>query len=321
MGAGHAHGGDHEHEHTQHQHGRAHDRRRLILTLLLTAGILVAEVIGGLWSHSLALLSDAGHMLSDVAAQALSLIALAIATRPADARRTYGYYRIEILAALGNGVALIGLAVWIFWSGYHRLRSGVPPIDLPVMTGVAGIGLGANLLGASLLHSTQSLNVRGAYLHLLSDTLSSVVVLLGGLVMYLGGRRWYALDPILSMLIGLFITYSAFRLVRDAVDVLLEAVPLDVDLYGVNSALGRIQGVREVHDLHVWTITSGIRALSAHLVVDQASLPAADRLLGDVKALLAREFHITHSTIQIESGGYDVQGQACADCMPLGTRG
>ncbi|HEX2574050.1 MAG TPA: cation diffusion facilitator family transporter [Polyangia bacterium] len=318
MGAGHAHGGDHGHG---HEHDRAHDRHRLVLTLLLTAVILVAEVLGGLWSHSLALLSDAGHMLSDLAAQALSLVALAIATRPADARRTYGYYRIEILAALANGVALIGLAVWIFWSGYHRLRSGGPPIDLPVMTGIAGIGLAANLLGAYLLHSAQSLNVRGAYLHLLSDTLSSVVVMLGGLVMYLGGRRWSAIDPLLSMGIGLFITYSAFRLVRDAVDVLLEAVPLDVDLYGVNSALGRVQGVREVHDLHVWTITSGMRALSAHLVVDTASLPAADRVLGDVKALLAREFRITHSTIQIESGGYDMQGQACADCMPLGTRG
>jgi cobalt-zinc-cadmium efflux system protein len=320
MGAGHDHEGHHDHDHSQHSHARAHDRRRLVLTLLLTAGILVAEVIGGLWSHSLALLSDAGHMLSDVAAQALSLIALAIATRPADARRTYGYYRIEILAALGNGVALLVLAVWIFWSGYHRLRSGGPPIDLPVMTVVAGIGLVANLFGAYLLHSAQSLNVRGAYLHLLSDTLSSVMVMLGGLVMYFGGR-WYALDPLLSMAIGLFITYSAFRLVRDAVDVLLEAVPLDVDLYGVNSALGRIQGVRQVHDLHVWTITSGMRALSAHLVVDRASLPATDRLLSDVKLLLEREFHITHSTIQIESGGYEVQGQTCADCMPLGTRG
>ena len=169
------------------------------MALALTFTILIAEVIGGIVSHSLALLSDAGHMLSDVAAQALSLIALAIAARPADRRRTYGYYRIEILAALANGVALIILAVWIFWSGYQRLRGDAPEIDLGIMMVIAAIGLAANLGGAWLLHGGESLNVKGAYLHVLTDTLSSVAVLLGGLIMWLA-HGFYLLDQLLVLL-------------------------------------------------------------------------------------------------------------------------
>lgn len=314
---GHGHGLGHHHGPAPIRHpgrrglDRRGERRRLVLSLSLTVIILVAEVVGGLASRSLALLSDAGHMLSDVAAQALSLVALVLAARPADARRTWGYYRIEILAALANGVTLIGLAAWIVWSGYQRLRHGAPPIDLPVMMGVAAIGLLANLGGAWILRPAKSLNARGAYLHLLTDTLSSVAVLAGGAAMWLVGGLWM-IDPILSMAIGLFVTYSAFRLVRDAVDVLLEAVPVDVDLAGVASALAGVAGVQAVHDLHIWTITSGMRALSAHLVVARAELGQSDRVLAAVHALLERSFRITHSTIQIECGDRDCQG-----CPPL----
>ena len=282
--------------------------------LALTLVILGAEVAGGLWSRSLALLSDAGHMLSDAAAQALSLVALAIASRPASARRTWGWYRLEILAALANGVALLVLAAWIIWTGIARLRAGAPPIDLRVMMLIAFIGLLANLGGAWLLHNAQSLNARSAYLHLLTDTLSSVSVLFGGIVMYFA-RGLYTLDPILSMAIGVFITWSAWRLVRETVDILLEAVPVDVDLHGVRDALAAIAGVHEVHDLHIWTITSGVRALSAHLVVDSAELGATDRMLSAAKERLAHDFHITHSTLQIESRAFEAeQLTGCAGC-------
>ena len=323
MGSGHPHphGGGHGHSHGHahaHASSRASDRRRLLGALALTAIILVAEVAGGFYSHSLALLSDAGHMLSDAAAQALSLVALAIAARPADARRTYGYHRIEILAALANGVALILLSVWIFYAGYTRLVAGAPAIDLPVMMVIAAIGLVANLGGAWLLHDAQSLNLRGAYLHVLTDTLSSVAVLLGGGVMMLAHGGLWLIDPILSMAIAVFITYSAVRLVRETVDVLLEAVPVDVDLHGVIAAMMAVPGVSAVHDLHIWTITSGMRALSAHLVVDDAQRGETDRLLSELKELFEHRFTITHSTIQIESRGYDDQdGPGCASCPPL----
>lgn len=294
---------------------RRRERQRLIASLSLTAIILIAEVVGGLWSHSLALLSDAGHMLSDLGAQVLSLLALAIAVRPADARRTYGYYRIEILAALANGVALLALAVWICWSALLRLRHGVPTIDVGIMIIIAAIGLMANLGGALLLRGSHSLNLRGAYLHLLSDTLSSVAVLLGGVVMMLV-PGWTVIDPVLSIAIGLFVTYSAFRLVREAVDVLLEGVPGGVDLRGVTKALAAIEGVRAIHDLHIWTITSGMYALSAHIVIDDAHLTAPDGILVAAKARLLEDFSIAHTTLQIESCAYEATGNDGLPCEP-----
>jgi cobalt-zinc-cadmium efflux system protein len=291
-----------------HAH-REGERWRLALTIAVTALILIAEVAGGLWSHSLALLSDAGHMLSDVVAQGLSLAAVILATRPADARRTYGWYRLEILAALLNGLALFVLSGWILWEGMRRLGAPVE-IHTGVMMGVAAIGLLANLLGAWLLHDLESLNARGAYLHILTDTLSSVAVLVGGAVMYFA-RGAYWLDPALSMAIGIFILYSAYRLVREAVDVLLEAVPRSLDLAGVTRSIGGVEGVREVHDLHIWTITSGMLALSAHIVVAAGHPEHNDLLLNKVKEVLMHEFAIAHTTLQLESVDYEHFGHVC----------
>jgi cobalt-zinc-cadmium efflux system protein len=244
----------HDHDDHRHSHERHRERSKLALTLALTSAILIAEVVGGLLSHSLSLLSDAGHMLSDVVAQALSLAAVILASRPADARRTYGWYRLEILAALVNGLALFPLALVIMWKGAERLHSPVE-IHTGLMLAVAAVGLLANLGGMWLLHDLSSLNARGAYLHILGDTLSSLAVLIGGAVMYaLSGAYW--LDPLLSMLIGVFILYSAYRLVREAVDVLLETVPRSIDLHRVTTAIDGVNGVSAVHDLHIWTITS-----------------------------------------------------------------
>ncbi|MDB4968809.1 MAG: cation efflux family protein [Myxococcales bacterium] len=298
-------------DHHQHDHaaGRHADRKRLVGALIITTAILVAEVIGGWLAHSLALLSDAGHMFSDAVAQALSLAALVIAARPSDARRTYGWHRVEILAALGNGVALVVLALVIIWEGWLRLHAPVP-VDTRLMMPIAALGLCANLGGVWLLHGSHSLNVKGAYLHILGDTLSSLAVLMGGAVMYfLRGSYW--LDPALSILIGLFILYSSYALVRDAVDVLLEAVPRDVDLAGVTHTIDRLPHVVAVHDLHVWTITSGLFALSAHIVVRGVDTDARDQLITTLKTLLAENFKISHTTLQIESESFDHECHVC----------
>jgi cobalt-zinc-cadmium efflux system protein len=298
----------HDDAHT-HAEGRHSDRRRLLWALLVTSGILVAEAVGGWLAHSLALMSDAGHMLSDVVAQGLSLAALVIAARPSDARRTYGWHRVEILAALGNGVTLVVLALVIVWEGWRRLHAPVA-VDTSLMMPIAAIGLFANLAGVWLLHGAHSLNVKGAYLHILGDTLSSVTVLAGGAVMFFAhGLYW--LDPALSIAIGLFILYSSFALMRDAVDVLLETVPRDVDLAGVTHAIDGMSAVVAVHDLHIWTITSGLLALSAHIVVRQKDHAERDLLINEIKRVLAERYQIAHTTLQIESESYEHECHVC----------
>ncbi len=302
-------GEQHHHHHDEHAAGRHGDRKRLVGALVVTTVILVAEAVGGWLAHSLALLSDAGHMFSDVVAQALSLAALVIAARPADARRTYGWHRVEILAALGNGLALVVLALVIIWEGWRRLHAPVE-VHTSLMIPIAAIGFVSNVVGVWLLHGSHSLNVKGAYLHILGDTLSSVAVLVGGAIMWLAhGLYW--LDPALSIAIGLFIAYSSYALIRDAVDVLLEAVPRDVDLAAVTHAIDAMPAVVAVHDLHVWTITSGLLALSAHIVVRQKDHAERDALINDIKRVLAERYKISHTTLQIESESYEHECHVC----------
>ena len=311
---------------------RRRESRRLIAALALTLTVFVAEIVGGIRSHFLALVADAGHMLSDAAAQLVSLAALYIAARPGDRRRTYGWYRVEILAALGNGCALVLLSGGILWSAVGRLRAGGGGEEMQtgMAMAVAGLGLLANLAGAWLLHGAESLNVRGAYLHVLQDTLSSVAVLAGGAVIALQ-PGWRIIDPLLSVGIALFVCYGALGLVRDAINVLLEAAPSGIDLEQVAAALRSEPSVREVHDLHLWTITSGIYALSAHIVVAtggngrpdsrsaggdgaEAGASGQDALLHRIKEALLRDFRIRHTTIQIESPGFREEGFACERC-------
>ncbi len=276
--------------------------------LALTVGIAVLEAVGGWLTHSLALLSDAGHMLTDVSALALALLALWFAGRPADPRRTYGYVRLEILSALVNGVLLLGITLLIVFEAISRLRDAQPPlVHLRLMAVVAGIGLCANLGALSFLHRSHTLNARAAFLHVVGDTLSSVGVLIAAGVMALTGWRW--VDPGLSLLISVVIVVGSWRLLRDAVDVLLEAVPAHVDLKAVRLLLERAQGVVAVHDLHVWTLSSGLYALSAHLVVLDPMVCNNDQILSAVKHELLGRYGIDHTTIQIESETYAHAGE------------
>jgi cobalt-zinc-cadmium efflux system protein len=301
---GHSHGHDPKHTHAQ---GRAQDGRRLAIALGITLTFFIVEVGGGLLSHSLALLQDAGHMLLDVVAQGLALLALYVASRPADARRTYGWHRVEILAALLNGVTLVALSGSVMWWSVMRLRSPVA-VQFDIMLYVAAIGLVANLIGAWLLHGSENLNMRSAYLHVLLDSVSSLAVLIGAAVMKLTGR-FTIIDPILSLILGVLVLYSSYAVIRDAVNVLLETVPADIDLAGVTHALDHIEGVTSVHDLHIWTITSGLICLSAHIVAGGDADPAV--ILARAQKVLLDDFCIGHTTIQIEAVGHEHLGQVC----------
>ncbi|HXN41667.1 MAG TPA: cation diffusion facilitator family transporter [Myxococcaceae bacterium] len=285
---------------------RHSDRRRLWTALVLTAAIAVAEVVGGFMTNSLALISDAGHMLTDVSALGLSLVALWFAGKPANVKKTYGYYRLEILSALVNGMFLLAITAVILFESYQRFRNP-EPIKLGPMIVVAAIGLLANLVALKVLHRRESLNVRGAFLHVFGDALSSVGVLAGAAVMWWTG--WFQIDPIISAAISVVIVIGAYRLVRDAIDVLLEAVPAHVDLDEVRQLMAQIPGVTAVHDLHVWTISSGIYALSAHLVVLDPMVCNNDVILSSVKHELFDQFGIDHTTIQIESETYAHLGE------------
>ncbi|MGC4113446.1 MAG: cation diffusion facilitator family transporter [Myxococcales bacterium] len=300
-----------EHDHHGHVHGHGHlgrgrggerqkDRRRLLGTLVLTLAMMVFEAIGGWASGSLALLSDAGHMLTDAAALLLAALALWFAGRPADLKRTYGFFRLEILSALVNGLTLIGIALLIGWEAYQRITSP-QPIKAGLMLVVAVVGLAVNLAGLALLSRSKNMNVRAAFLHVLGDALSSVGVIAAGAVAFFTG--WTLLDPILSIAIALIIAFGAVSLLRQAVHVLLEAVPEHIDLVEVFGAMKSVAGVAEVHDLHVWTISHSLHALSAHLVCN-ATVQDRDELLTAARTVLRERFGIDHATLQIESEAF-----------------
>jgi len=308
-GHGHHHGGGHAHGARSRWEGmargsqeRASEQRRLMLTLGVAIAGMLVEAIGGWLTNSLALLSDAGHMLADVGAIALSLFALRIASRPADAKRTYGYYRLEILAALANGAVLLLLAVGIAIEAWHRLRHP-EPVQFRTVIVVAIIGMALNGAGMWFTHGGQhsSMNLRSTYLHLAGDLLNSLGVLVSAGLIALTGRL--EIDAAVSFLIAGTIVWGAYRLCKEAVDVLLEAVPAHVDLSEMLTALSGMQGVAAVHDLHVWTITSGMVALSCHIVVvcEGPGCRSHDTILNEARGLLREKFHIEHTTIQFES--------------------
>lgn len=271
--------------------------RRLAIVLALTAVVMVAEFVGGLAANSLALLADAAHMLTDVAALGLSLFALWFARRPATQEKTFGYLRLEILAALVNGAALIVLAFFIFREAY--LRFAAPEqVRAGLMIGVAAAGLALNVVAAWALHGSagRSLNVRGAYLHVLSDLLGSLGAVAAAAVIMLTG--WTGADPLISVMVGLLILFSSWKLLRESVDVLLEAVPSGIELADVEEAIRTIPSVAEVHDLHVWTVTSGFLAMSGHAVVRDAGRHEA--VLHEIHRRMHDRFGIDHVTVQLE---------------------
>jgi cobalt-zinc-cadmium efflux system protein len=307
MGAGHHHHHGHSHSHGQ---ANARNRRRLSWTLALAAVYMVAELAGGIIANSLALLADAGHMLSDVGALALSLFALWMAQKPATPRRTFGYLRTEILAALANAATLIAISLFIFVEAYARFQRPEPVAGLTVMWIAAG-GLAVNLAGLFVLHGGKddSLNIRGAWLHMLTDALGSVGAILGGLAVWMFGWTWA--DPAVSIAIAVLVLYSSWHLLRESVNVLLEGTPGHIDLEAVRGAMLEVEDVEEVHDLHVWTITSGMDAMSGHVVVgDRVERRQSGDILSDLHCVLHDRFGLHHLTIQIEPRGF--QEHPCA---------
>jgi cobalt-zinc-cadmium efflux system protein len=289
----------------------------MAVVLALTATFTVAEVVGGLLTGSLALLADAGHMLSDNFSLGLALFAAWLAGRPATPERSFGYQRAEILAALFNGVTLVAISIWIFIEAYSRLRE--PPEVLGGwMLAVAALGLLVNAVGALILSRSEgeNLNVQGALRHVIADALGSVGAIVAALVIVLTG--WRYADPLVSVAIGLLILASSWSLLRDSTNILLEATPRSIDAEEVGRRMAGAEGVVEVHDLHIWTITSGFPALSAHVLVSQSEDCHARRR--DLEKLLAHEYGISHTTLQVDHVG-DHEGEVHGpQFLPLGEK-
>jgi cobalt-zinc-cadmium efflux system protein len=280
-----------------HDHEHSHSRRPLTLALILTSGYCVVEFIGGWLTNSLALFSDAGHMLSDVTAMGLSLFAAYIATLPVNSQKTFGYYRAEILAAFFNGLALWLIAGAIFREAYYRFFSPAY-VHGHGMVLIASVGLVVNLVSVWLLYDSHhtNLNLRGVFLHVLSDVLGSIGAIVAGvLIMWTG---WLWVDPLTSVLIGILILVSSFELVRESVDVLMQATPRHIDLAEVQRTLEALDGVKRIHDLHVWTLTSNLFTLTAHAVVNDNHDQHA--LLDSLEKTIQERFGIDHITIQLE---------------------
>ena len=305
---GHSHSHSHGHSHAHcHAHGNG-NQKRLLLTLVLAGGYMVAEIVGGLLSNSLALLADAGHMFSDVASLGLSAFAIWLARQPSGSQRTYGFHRAEILAALINGTTLVAVSLFVFVEAWERLQSP-PEVQGGLMMGIAFGGLLVNIAGLFILHGgrEENLNVRGAWLHVLSDALGSVAAITAGLLIHFFG--WYWSDPLISAVIGLLILYSSWRLLAEAVGVLMEMAPSSVDVSQLKAALTEPEGVIEIHDLHVWTITSGLDSVSCHVVTDGSR--SYEDLLAQLRDLVHDRCGIDHVTIQIEPQGFEEPTQRC----------
>lgn len=292
----------HAHRHGAHDHGhadRSRDARALAVVLGLTVVVACLEVAGGLIAGSVALLADAAHMVSDSGSLALALGAVWLARRPPSARMSFGWRRAEILAALANGIALAAVAVWIVIESAGRLADP-PGIDALPTLAIGLVGLAVNLAGAAVLWRSggRSLNVRAALAHVIGDLLGSVGVVVAAILVLSAG--WTVADPVAGLVIGALVLVGSWRILRESVEVLLEAAPPGIDIDRVGERMAAAAGVREVHDLHVWTITSGFPALSAHVVVGAAEDCHARRR--ELAAMLDAEFGIHHSTLQVEHG-------------------
>jgi cobalt-zinc-cadmium efflux system protein len=302
---------DHSHEHGGHPHGvrsaEGGNKRALAVTFVLITAFMVIEAIGGLLTGSLALLADAGHMLSDSASLGLAYFAVWLAAKPPTPNRSFGYKRAEILAALANGVTLVVISIWIFYEAYRRLQEP-PEILGGWMLAVAGLGLVVNIAGVFILsraEGAESLNVEGALRHVLADVAGSVgAIVAAGIIISTG---WRYADPIISMLIAILVLGSSWKLLRDSVNILLEQAPRGLDAEEVGRKMVGVEGVEEVHDLHLWTITSGFPALAAHVLVGEDEDCHERRR--ELENVLYREFAIEHTTLQVDHvGDHDAEG-------------
>ena len=278
------------------------NKKRLRLVFFLTLSYLVAEVIGGIITKSLALLADAGHMLTDVGGLALALVAIWFSEKKATSAKTFGYYRTEILAAVVNAVVLFGISLYILYEAWLRFKNP-PQVESSLMLIVAGFGLIINIAGMMIMKkgAAESLNMKGAYFEVLSDALSSIGVIAASLIMMFTG--WYYADPILSAVIGLFILPRTWSLLKDGVNILLEGVPRDINIEELRTAVKQIEAVKDVHDLHVWSLTSGMNAMSCHVVLSGENKYSYNEMLIFLNTAVTSKFNIQHTTIQLEKEG------------------
>jgi cobalt-zinc-cadmium efflux system protein len=292
--------GPHHHQPPHFQRFQS-NRWRLSVAFATQAVFFLVELAGGILTNSLALLADAGHMLSDVGALGLSLLALSFTLKPPTPQKTYGYHRLEILAALINGLVLWAMAAYIFFEGYQRFSQPPEINSLPLLI-IAGMGLLVNLFGVAILYPARShgINLRSAFLHLVADSLGSLAAMAAGGAIWLKG--WYWFDPMAGGIIAVLIVIGSWQLVFEAADILMESTPKHIDLGEVESALSGHPGVDHVHDLHIWTIASGFHALSVHVVVDGRQ--DRDCLTWELEELLHHRFGLEHTTVQVEGPGY-----------------
>ncbi|MEP0825352.1 MAG: cation transporter [Nitrososphaera sp.] len=275
-------------------------KRLLTLSLAAIASIAVVEVIGGILSNSISLVSDAVHMFTDVMAIGLSLFAITMAAKSHSGAMTFGYHRAEVLAALANGVLLAAISVWVLYEAALRVMSP-RIIEPPLMLAVAGVGLAANILVMLLLkrHTAESINIQSAFVHVIYDTVSSVAVIVTGFIALYTGIT--IVDPLVAFLIAGLVARSAYGIVRTSTHILLEGAPRELDMQQVVTAIRQLDGVVDVHDLHIWTISTGMNALSGHVVVRDQMLSQSNKLINEINAVLAERYNITHTTIQLES--------------------
>lgn len=299
----------HSHHHHHHHHG-AVTGRRMAFSVGLTLAFVLGESAAGLFSHSLALLSDAGHNFADALALLLAWYALGAARRPANASRTFGYHRVGILAALANAITLVIIALLIFWEAFARLRSPAP-VRSGLMIGVALVALLMNTVISLGLRgdAKHDLNMRSAYLHMVGDALSSLGVVVAGVMIAITGST--LADPAVSLVIGALILWSSGGILTEAVTVLLEAAPSSLDMAALEQEIQGLSGVMDVHDLHVWSVATGIIACSCHILVAEQSVRSGQQVLRAVSELLEHRFGITHTTVQVEVEGCEPNDMYC----------
>ena len=275
------------------------NRRKIILSIAITSIIFLAEFFGGLWTRSLALLSDSAHVFMDMFALGLSYIAIRVAALPANDRHTFGYKRMQVLAALTNGATLLLISIEIFHEAINRFQNPEPIIAGPMLI-IAVIGLVVNVIVALVLkeHDHADLNTRAAFLHVLGDALASVGVIGAGIIIYFTGLQW--IDPLVSLLISALILISSGRLIKETVHILAEGVPEGMTVLKVSESMRAISGITDVHDLHIWTVTPGFVALSAHVVLNDQTISQSEKVMGNLKKSLLAQFNIDHTTIQFE---------------------
>jgi cobalt-zinc-cadmium efflux system protein len=294
-----------EHSHSHFGDIAAQSSTRLALSLGLTAVFVFVEAAAGIFGNSLALLTDAAHNITDVIALALSWQAIRLAAKPANSNKTFGYHRAGILVALVNSTSLVVIALYIFYEAYQRFVSP-PEVNSGILIGVGLVAFVINLATALMVKSgsEHDLNLRATFVHLMGDVLSTVGAVAAGVVIYFS--RWNWLDPLVSVLIGFLILWNAWGILRETVDILLEATPRDVDINRMVSEMTHIKGVLGVHDLHVWSITQGLRTMSAHILTEDISISAGKNIQAEINELVAHRYNIAHATLQLE----------CVGCQP-----